>query len=122
MLIKILNNNVAFFAVKKTIHLWEFLEQILEDNTLSPRYIAWVSREEGIFRLVNSKKVAQLWGQRKNKRNMTYEKMSRAMRYYYERGILYHVNGQKLIYKFGDDVMNRRQDSTSDSESSEKSV
>ena len=108
--------------MKKTIHLWEFLEQILEDNTLSPRYIAWVSREEGIFRLVNSKKVAQLWGQRKNKRNMTYEKMSRAMRYYYERGILYHVNGQKLIYKFGDDVMNRRQDSTSDSESSEKSV
>jgi hypothetical protein len=94
--------------VKKTIHLWEFLEEIVDNKAYSPKYITWVSREQGVFRLVDSKAVAKLWGQRKNRHDMTYEKMSRAIRYYYERGIIRHVMGQKLIYQFGDEINEKR--------------
>ena len=64
-------------------------------------YIQWISEEDGTFRLVNSSAVAKLWGERKNRNNMTYEKMSRALRYYYEKQILERVPNARLIYKFG---------------------
>lgn len=94
--------------MKKTIHLWEFLEEIVDNKEYSPKYIKWENREDGIFKLVNSKEVAKLWGKRKNRHDMTYEKMSRAIRYYYDRGIIRHVTGQKLIYQFGDEINEKR--------------
>lgn len=57
---------------------------------------------------MDSKQAAKLWGQKKNKRNMTYEKLSRALRYYYDRQIMFHEEGQKLIYRFGDVVMKNK--------------
>lgn len=40
----------------------------------------WEDPAEGVFRIVESEKLAQLWGERKNNQKMTYEKLSRAMR------------------------------------------
>jgi Ets-domain len=63
--------------------------------------IHWVG-DEGEFKLENPEIVAQLWGTRKNKPNMNYEKLSRALRYYYDGDMIRFVRlaalfGTKLI-------------------------
>ncbi|XP_029199765.2 uncharacterized protein LOC114964598 isoform X3 [Acropora millepora] len=98
-------------TVRKTVVLWKFIKELLDNNDSS---VSWISREDRTFRFVDSKQAAKLWGQRKNKRNMTYEKMSRALRYYYDRQIMYHIDGQKLMYKFGDGATESHDDTVTD--------
>lgn len=64
------------------IQLWQFLLELLTDKD-SRDVIHWVG-DDGEFKLSNPEKVAQLWGSRKNKPTMNYEKLSRALRYYYD--------------------------------------
>ncbi|MGH0126795.1 UNVERIFIED_CONTAM: hypothetical protein FKN15_047292 [Acipenser sinensis] len=82
-------------------HLWEFIRDILLNPERNPDLIKWEDRTEGVFRFLKSEAVAQLWGKKKNNSSMTYEKLSRAMRYYYKREILERVDGRRLVYKFG---------------------
>uniref|UniRef100_A0A1I7VX24 Ets-domain protein n=2 Tax=Loa loa TaxID=7209 RepID=A0A1I7VX24_LOALO len=86
--------------------LWEFIRDALKDPTTCPSVVRWEDPAEGVFRIVESEKLAQLWGERKNNQKMTYEKLSRAMRTYYEKRILVPVPKtglypKKLVYKFG---------------------
>ena len=61
-------------------HLWEFIRDLLKDSMYCPKYIRWEDRKDGVFRFVNSEAVATMWGRKKNNPQMTYEKLSRAMR------------------------------------------
>ena len=88
----------------KTCLLWEFLLELLQKPKLYASTIKWVNREEGLFRIVDTKAVSRLWGLHKNKPNMTFASMSQGMRYYVQRGILTKMEG-KLVYQFVDDPL-----------------
>jgi len=50
--------------------------------------------------VINSRELARRWGRRKNNARMNFDKLSRAMRYYYEKNIIKHIPGQRLVYRF----------------------
>jgi len=86
---------------KRMGKLWEFLQNLLLDDKTCPSLIKWENYQERTFKFVQSEKVAKLWGGRKNNDSMNYEKLSRAMRYYYRSKVLLPVAGKRLVYKFG---------------------
>ena len=44
--------------------------------------------------------MARRWGERKNKPKMNYEKLSRGLRYYYDKQIIVKTPGKRYVYKF----------------------
>ncbi|NWU97905.1 ETV7 factor, partial [Upupa epops] len=79
--------------------LWDYVYQLLSDSRYEP-YIRWEDKEAKVFRVVNPNGLAQLWGNHKNRMNMTYEKMARALRHYYKLNIIKKEPGQKLLFRF----------------------
>jgi hypothetical protein len=61
--------------------------------------VSWEKREEGLFRFNNAQAFAALWGKHRNRPQMSYDKVARALRYYYKRNILEQVGG-RLTYRF----------------------
>nr|XP_022288480.1 ETS homologous factor-like isoform X1 [Crassostrea virginica] len=87
-------------------HLWEFIRDLLKDSAFNPTLLRWEDKETGVFRFVQSEAVAQMWGRKKNNTSMTYEKLSRAMRFCRSAGYFADVpkNGKfpkKLCFRFG---------------------
>ncbi|CAI2349866.1 unnamed protein product [Caenorhabditis sp. 36 PRJEB53466] len=81
------------------ITLWQFLLELLQQDQ-NGDIIEWTRGAEGEFRLIDAEAVARKWGQRKAKPNMNYDKLSRALRYYYEKNIIKKVIGKKFVYRF----------------------
>ena len=55
----------------------------------------------GIFKIEDSVRVAKLWGERKNRPQMNYDKLSRSIRQYYKKGIIRKTdNSKRLVYQF----------------------
>ena len=93
---------VLFSSGKGGIQLWQFLYALLTDpDHMHPELIEWTcNRGENEFRLLEPEAIAVWWGYHKNKVNMNYEKFSRSLRYYYDKGILKKIPGERYVYCF----------------------
>ena len=84
--------------VSSEMLLWKFLLGLLLDR--DQKCIKWTGREWE-FCMPDREEVARLWGVRKRRKNMTYEKMSRGLRFYYTEGIVTKCQ-ERFTYRFGD--------------------
>ncbi|MGH0166967.1 UNVERIFIED_CONTAM: hypothetical protein FKN15_051845 [Acipenser sinensis] len=80
------------------IQLWQFLLELLSDSS-NAGCITWEGTN-GEFKMTDPDEVARRWGERKSKPNMNYDKLSRALRYYYDKNIMTKVHGKRYAYKF----------------------
>ena len=80
------------------IQLWQFLLELLSDSSNS-NCITWEGTN-GEFKMTDPDEVARRWGERKSKPNMNYDKLSRALRYYYDKNIMSKVHGKRYAYRF----------------------
>ncbi|KAL8187623.1 UNVERIFIED_CONTAM: ETS translocation variant 5 [Gekko kuhli] len=81
-----------------SLQLWQFLVTLLDDPA-NAHFIAWTGRGME-FKLIEPEEVARRWGIQKNRPAMNYDKLSRSLRYYYEKGIMQKVAGERYVYKF----------------------
>ncbi|XP_039723182.1 transcriptional regulator ERG-like isoform X2 [Pteropus medius] len=75
------------------IQLWHFILELLQKEEFR-HVIAWQQGEYGEFVIKDPDEVARLWGRRKCKPQMNYDKLSRALRYYYSKRILHKTEGR----------------------------
>ncbi|XP_059140488.1 ETS translocation variant 1-like isoform X2 [Physella acuta] len=88
----------ASYQRRGSLQLWQFLVALLDDPS-NASFIAWTGR--GLeFKLIEPEEVARRWGMQKNRPAMNYDKLSRSLRYYYEKGIMQKVAGERYVYKF----------------------
>ena len=83
---------------KQKISQW--IVSLLRSPEHNPSVITWEDEPRGRFRITDSIAYARLWGSVKGNPAMNYEKLSRAMRYYYKNGEIVVVNN-RLTYAFG---------------------
>ena len=81
------------------IQLWQFLLELLSDCSANGHLISWEGTS-GEFKLTDPDELARRWGERKTKPNMNYDKLSRALRYYYDKNIMTKIHGKRYAYKF----------------------
>jgi len=93
--------NSSFNRNSGTVHLWHFIRELLDRPKEYSSCVRWVDREEGTFKIESSHHLARFWGQRKNRAQMNYDKLSRSLRQYYKKGIIQKPEKkQRLVYKF----------------------
>merc|ERR1719216_127684 len=80
------------------IQLWQFLLELLTDKSCQ-QFISWTG-DGWEFKLTDPDEVARRWGMRKNKPKMNYEKLSRGLRYYYDKNIIHKTAGKRYVYRF----------------------
>lgn len=83
-----------------TKKITQWIMSLLHDPQYNPRVVSWENEEDGTFRILDTAKYAKIWGERKRNPSMNYEKLSRAMRYYYKNGELIAVD-RRTTYQFG---------------------
>lgn len=86
------------FTGSGPIQLWQFLLELLTDKTCQG-FISWTG-DGWEFKLTDPDEVARRWGIRKNKPKMNYEKLSRGLRYYYDKNIIHKTAGKRYVYRF----------------------
>lgn len=92
------------FTGSGPIQLWQFLLELLTDKSCQS-FISWTG-DGWEFKLSDPDEVARRWGIRKNKPKMNYEKLSRGLRYYYDKNIIHKTAGKRYVYRFVCDLQN----------------
>nr|XP_019957988.1 PREDICTED: ETS translocation variant 3-like protein [Paralichthys olivaceus] len=87
----------AWSPGSRQVQLWHFLLELLGRDEGGA--IGW-GGEWGEFVIRDPERLARLWGERKGKPHMNYDKLSRALRYYYNKRILHKTKGKRFTYKF----------------------
>ncbi|XP_028834441.1 protein FEV isoform X2 [Denticeps clupeoides] len=87
----------AWSPGSRQVQLWHFLLELLGHGEGGA--IGW-GGEWGEFVIRDPDRLAKLWGERKGKPHMNYDKLSRALRYYYNKRILHKTKGKRFTYKF----------------------
>ncbi|CAG5117260.1 unnamed protein product, partial [Candidula unifasciata] len=95
---------LAGYSGSGPIQLWQFLLEQLTDKTCQ-HFISWTG-DGWEFKLSDPDEVARRWGVRKNKPKMNYEKLSRGLRYYYDKNIIHKTAGKRYVYRFVCDLQN----------------
>lgn len=80
---------------------WEYLMRMLVDQQYNPSVIRWEDEAAHTFRIVKPSVIAQMWGNRSNKPNLTYDNFARGLRYHYTTGALEAVSVRQLVYRCG---------------------
>ncbi|XP_006642224.2 protein C-ets-1 isoform X2 [Lepisosteus oculatus] len=89
---------LAGYTGSGPIQLWQFLLELLTDKSCQS-FISWTG-DGWEFKLSDPDEVARRWGKRKNKPKMNYEKLSRGLRYYYDKNIIHKTSGKRYVYRF----------------------
>lgn len=91
-----------FYTGKGGIQLWQFLYTLLTNPEKKyNNLIEWTANmHDKEFRMLEPETIAIWWGHHKNKPSMTYDKFSRSLRYYYDKGILKKIPGERYVYRF----------------------
>ncbi|XP_043499546.1 ETS-like protein pointed isoform X7 [Polistes fuscatus] len=93
-----------YFTGSGPIQLWQFLLELLTNKSCQS-FISWTG-DGWEFKLTDPDEVARRWGVRKNKPKMNYEKLSRGLRYYYDKNIIHKTAGKRYVYRFVCDLQN----------------
>jgi len=88
-------------AAGTSMKITQWILTLLRNPEFNPSIIAWKDEKEGIFHINDTDSFARLWGAHKKNDKMTYEKLSRSMRYSYRNKELESVRNIRLTYKFG---------------------
>lgn len=83
-----------------TKKITQWILALLRDPEYNPLVVSWDNEKEGVFFINDTALYAKMWGKKKNNPTMNYEKLSRAMRYYYKNGELSAVD-KRTTYQFG---------------------
>ncbi|XP_063052408.1 ETS translocation variant 3-like protein [Engraulis encrasicolus] len=99
----------------RQVQLWHFLLELLLSRAggsggtggsggdgasgANGAVVDWAG-EWGEFVIRDPERLAQMWGERKGRPHMNYDKLSRALRYYYNKRILHKTKGKRFTYKF----------------------
>merc|ERR1712062_65638 len=92
---------------RKAPNIAHWLLTLLDENSSA---IGWTHNSHGEFKILDQKKLAKMWGERKGNKRTTYNNVARTMRYHYKksRGQELEVVNRKLVYKFSKKFLESR--------------
>ena len=99
-------NQGKFLNLGQVYQSLAYREDDKEQKLLFHVWTLYLKSFSGIFKIEDSQEVARLWGLRKNRPNMNYDKLSRSIRQYYKKNIIRKPKAtSRLVYQFCEKIV-----------------